>query len=227
MINTIMFLTNIKFFDIDIINPNIIELLIRFFFNFFIIVFIIRYLYYTGSKRKDYIFTYIMISSAIFLLVFLLESVKIKLGFALGLFVVFSIIRYRTNQIPIKEMTYLFIVITLSVINGITSQKISYVELIVSNLIVISLIYFLEKIWLVNIEQSKKIIYEKIELIHPDKRKELLADLEKRTGIKIHRIEIGQIDFLKDTAKIKIYFFNNQQTKGYGNYIFNDNDDSF
>jgi hypothetical protein len=137
----------------------------------------------------------------------MLDGVKMKIGFALGLFAIFGIIRYRTNPIPIKEMTYIFVVIGLSVINAMSSKKISYTELFLINLIVIGVIFFLENVWLLKHESSKIVVYEKIDLIKPERYNELIADLEDRIGIKVTRIEIGKIDFLKDTAKIRVYYY--------------------
>src|SRR3972149_8363942 len=114
MIN--IFITIIDIFGLEFINvPDFLELIIRFVFNMAVTVIIVRYLYYPAVKRKDYLFTYILISGVIFLLCFLLENVKLQIGFALGLFAIFGIIRYRTNPIPIKEMTYLFVIIGISV----------------------------------------------------------------------------------------------------------------
>jgi len=227
MINTILFLANTKVFGIEIIDySDLLELLVRFAFNFIATTVIIRYLYYTTTKRKDYLFTYILLSTTIFLLIFMLESVKMKIGFALGLFAIFGIIRYRTNPIPIKEMTYLFVVIGLSVINAMSSKKISYAELLLVNIIIISIIYLLEKVWLLKHESSKVILFEKIELIKPEKHQELIADLEERTGIKISRIEIGKINFLKDTARVKIFYFETDQSHQFEDedYIVDDDD---
>ncbi len=188
---------------------DLVKLVSRFFLNLAVIMIIARCLYYTVSRRKDYLFTYLLISSVIFLLCFLLESVKLELGFALGLFAIFGIIRYRTDSMPIKEMTYLFIVIGISVINALANKKISLLELIFANLAVISIIYGYEKIWLLKHESVKLITYDKIELIKPENYNLLKEDLRLRTGIdNIHRIEIGQIDFLRDTCKLNIYYEN-------------------
>lgn len=200
-----------RLFDIKIVNwEDFANLVIRFSFNLLVTVIIVRFLYYSISRRKDYLFTYILISMTIFLLCFLLENVKLQLGFALGLFAIFGIIRYRTNPIPIKEMTYLFVIIGVSVMNALSNKKISYAELIFSNMIIIAIIFGLEKIWLLKHESSKIIIYEKIDLIVPEKRAELMADLEKRTGLKIRKVEIGKIDFMKDVARIIIYYFESE-----------------
>ena len=173
---------------------------------------IVRLIYYPIAKRKDFLFTYILISLSVFLLCFLLSNVKLELGFALGLFAIFGIIRYRTDAIPIKEMTYLFIVIGISVMNALINKKISLVELFFANGIIIFVTYGLEKIWLVRHESQKIVMYENIDLIQLGKRAELINDLEKRTGLKINRIEIGKIDFLRDTVIIRVYFYEDQQS---------------
>ena len=135
-----------------------------------------------------------------------------ELGFALGLFAVFGVLRYRTEQIPIKEMTYLFIVIGISVINALSNKKMSYSELILTNSIIIFATYGMEKLWLLKHESRKIIIYEKIELITPENHTELKLDLEERTGLKIDRFEIGKINFLNDTVQIFIYYHKDNQS---------------
>jgi hypothetical protein len=172
---------------------------------------LVRLIYYPIAKRKDFLFTYFLFSISIFMMCFLLESVKVEMGFALGLFAVFGIIRYRTDAIPIKEMTYLFIIIGMSVMNALINKKITLAELVFANLSIVALTYGLEKVWLMRHESQKLIVYEKIDLIQNGRRAELMADLTHRTGIKINRVEIGKIDFLRDTAVLKIYFFDDEQ----------------
>mgnify|MGYP003828139503 CR=1 FL=1 len=182
------------------------ELLLRFGINLVVVLILVRWLYYTTTRRKDYLFTYILISSVVFLLCYLLENVSLQIGFALGLFAIFGIIRYRTNPMPIKEMTYLFLVIGISVINALTAGT-SMTEIIFANLAVILITMGLEKVWLLRHVSSKSIIYEKINLIVPEKYNELIADLQERTGIKeIKKVEIGAINFLKDTCRMIIYY---------------------
>ena len=185
------------------------KLIVKAAFNLSIILLIVRYIYYPITKNKDYLFTYLLISLTVFLLCILLDSVKIELAFALGLFAIFGIIRYRTDPIPIKEMTYLFLVIGISVINALANKKISYSELVFANLMIVAVTYGLEKIWLLRHETRKNIIYEKIDLIGPEKRQELLADLKKRTGIDVVRVEIRRVDFLKDIAYLRIFYYEN------------------
>ena len=176
-------------------------------FNLIIITTIIRYIYYPVTKNKDYLFTYFLISLTVFLLCVLLDSVKLQLGFALGLFAIFGIIRYRTDPIPIKEMTYLFLVIGVSVVNALANKKISHAELIFANLMIVFVTFGMERIWLLKGESRKNVIYEKIELIVPERREELLADLKERTGINVIRVEVRRIDFLKDTANLRIFYY--------------------
>ena len=183
------------------------RLIIKGLFNLMIVVIIVRYIYYPITRNKDYLFTYLLISLTVFLLCFLLDNVKLQLGFALGLFAIFGIIRYRTDPIPIKEMTYLFLVIGISVVNALANKKISHAELVFANLLIVFVTYGMERIWLLRHESRKNITYEKIELVKPEKREELLTDLKERTGIDIIRVEIRRIDFLRDVANIRIFYY--------------------
>jgi len=198
-----MELFNIKLIDLQGVG----ELFFRYLLNIGVVFIIIRFIYYPVRKRKDYLFTYLLISSIIFLLCFLLDNVKLEIGMALGLFAIFGIIRYRTRQIPIKEMTYLFLVIGISVINALCNKKISYAELALTNFLLIAISFTLEKLMLLRHESSKAIVYEKIEFIKPENRDKLKKDLEERTGLTINRVEIGKIDFLRDSARINIYYY--------------------
>ena len=183
------------------------RLIVKTAFNLIIITIIIRYIYYPVTKNKDYLFTYFLISMTVFLLCVLLDSVKLQLGFALGLFAIFGIIRYRTDPIAIKEMTYLFLVIGISVVNALSNKKISHAELVFATLMIVFLTYGMEKIWLLRHQSRKNITYEKIDLIVPERREELIADLKARTGIDVIRVEIRRIDFLRDTANLRIFYY--------------------
>lgn len=206
--------------------PGFIEFVLRFLLNISVILVLVRWLYYSTTKRKDYLFTYILISSIIFLLCFLLESVKLQIGFALGMFAVFGIIRYRTDAMPIKEMTYLFITIGVSVINALTNTDTSLMDLLFTNFVVVFLTYGLEKLWLVKHEASKLVVYEKINLIQEGHREELINDLQHRTGIKkINRVEIGKINFLRDICDITIYYYNDKESKESAAIVNSNHDD--
>lgn len=180
-------------------------LLFRFFFNLLVCWIIIQFFYYKKSQRRDYYFTFMLFSVTIFLLIFLLDNVKMQIGFALGLFAIFGMIRYRTETIRIREMTYLFIIIGISVINGL-AMTVSYAELFLTNFLFIAVTWILESNRLLKHTANKIILYEKIELIKEDKRKELIEDLENRTGLKIKKVEVGHIDFLRDVAYINVYY---------------------
>ena len=181
------------------------ELLIRFLLNTAVIGLIVRVFYSPKSKRRDYFVTFTLISISVFLLIFLMGGVKLKVGFALGLFAIFGIIRYRTESVPIREMTYLFLIIAISAINGLATS-ISYLELLATNLLFIISIWTLESNRWVKHVASKLVLYDNIHLITPDKENELIEDLKKRTGLDIIRVEVGAIDFSKDTAMLKVYY---------------------
>lgn len=183
----------------------LIPLLLRFALNFIIVGIIIHFFYYTKSKRRDYYFTFVLISVTVFLLIYLLDSVKLQIGMALGLFAIFGIIRYRTESVPIREMTYLFVIIGISVINGLTNSD-NITVLIATNILFILVIWLMESSRFLKHVSCKLVIYEKIELIKPEHYDEMIADLEKRTGLHIEKAEVGHIDFLKDIAFVKIYY---------------------
>ena len=204
----LIFLNSIEFLGTPLFDAkDFWKLITKTAFNLIIITIIIRYIYYPITKNKDYLFTYFLISMTVFLLCVLLDSVKLQLGFALGLFAIFGIIRYRTDPIAIKEMTYLFLVIGISVVNALSNKKISHAELIFANLMIVFITYGMERLWLLKHQSRKNITYEKIDLILPEKREELIADLKVRTGIDVIRVEIRRIDFLRDTANLRIFYY--------------------
>jgi hypothetical protein len=218
---TLSIINEITFLGISLINvEDFVELFLRLIFNSLVCFIIIRFLYYKTSRRKDYFFTYFLISTVVFFLCILLDNVKLGTGFALGLFAIFSIIRYRTNPIPIKEMTYLFIIIGVSVINALSNKKVSYAEMLFTNFSIILITWGLESVWLLKNEACKLITYERIDLIKPENRAKLIEDLENRTGLRINRIEIGPIDFLKDTAQIIIFYFDKDKRYNLADEMF-------
>lgn len=190
------------FIDTD----HVTKLLIAFIINLIAIMIIVRWLYYPKCKRGEFFFTYILIAISTFMLIYVLGDVKLKAGIALGLFAMFSIIRYRTEQIAIREMTYLFTIIAVSAINGLTISELSIGEVIIINILFIITIVICESKLLISHYSYKVIKYDNINLITPDKREELIADLEKRTGLKVIKVEVGAIDLLKDAAIVKMYY---------------------
>lgn len=194
-------LLEIPFFDDDVY-----KLLFRFSINILFLFLIIHKQYYRNSKNREYLFTYYLIGILVFMLCFTLKKNELGIGMALGLFAIFGIIRYRTDTINIKEMTYLFVVIGLSVINSLANKKMSFIEILLVNSIVVIAIALLEQFWNAGRESKKKILYEKIELVKPEKYDDLKKDLESRTGLSINRIIINDINFLRDTADITIFY---------------------
>ena len=184
------------------------SLLIRLFINFAIVGVIARCFYYPKSKRRDYLFIFIIMAMSIFLLVSLMEGSKMKTGAALGLFAIFGIIRYRTEAIPIREMTYLFMLVSVSVVNAMVVKLHweNILSLTLANVFFILLAWLFESSKIINDSCSKYIKYDNVNLIVPEKRPELIADLEKRTGLKILSIEVGTVDFLKDSVLIRIFY---------------------
>ena len=185
---------------------SIYNLLIRFGFNLLAGWILIHFAYFRRAHRRDYYLTFLLFSTTMFLMIFLMENVKLQIGFTLGLFAIFGMIRYRTETVPVREMTYLFVIIGLSVINGL-AMTVSYAEIFLTNALLIGLCFLLE--WLIGRKQlsEKLILYEKIDLIVPEKRQEMIADLEQRTGIRpIVKVEIGHIDLLRDATFVKIFY---------------------
>lgn len=187
------------------------SLLVLFGMNLVSSLVVVRLIYHMAAKRRDFVFTFMLVSSAVFLLCRLLAGVEIDLAFALGLFAIFGIIRYRTNAIPIREMTYLFIVIALAVINALAPLSASWIEIAVANALIWALAYILERLWFVEHMATKMVVYDRIDLLHAGRRHELIQDLEKRTGVTIAHLEIGKVDLLRDTANLKIHFSADQE----------------
>jgi hypothetical protein len=187
------------------------KLIFRFAVTLLVSVILIRFIYYPKQNRKDYLFTFFLMSIITFFICFTLKKFDLDTGMALGLFAIFGIIRYRTDPIPIKEMTYIFIIIGISVINALANKKTSYAELLFANGIIIAITFGLEYLWLIRHEAVKTVIYERIDLIVPEKHDEFMADLQERTGLIISRTEIGKIDFLRDVATIKVYYYEDKQ----------------
>lgn len=199
--------------------PGLIHLLALFAFNLLVCWIIVHFFYYKKSRRKDYYFTYMLFSVTIFALLFMLKNLSIEIGFGLGLFAIFGLLRYRTDAVPIREMTYLFVIIGISIINGFGMAASSYVALFATNVLVVLMTWVMESgIGRNNksTQATKMIMYEKIELIKPDRYDDMLDDLRQRTGLDIVKAEVGYINFLKDTAYVKVFY---RPENGQGNSI--------
>lgn len=183
------------------------QLLFRFLFNAFFVWIIIHIFYYRKSRNRNFYFTFSLISISVFFLIFLLGSggIKIKMGMALGLFAIFGILRYRTEVISVREMTYLFVIIAISVINAL-SLTLSYVELVIANIIFVAAVWFFEGSNRLKQVGCKHILYDRVDNIKPDRYHELKKEVEERTGLKILNIEVGAINYLQDTVMLKVFY---------------------
>lgn len=198
------------------------EMIIRFLINFSVVFVLVRMIYYPTHKRKDYLVTFFLINILIFFVCIVMNDVKMNMAFAFGLFAIFGILRYRTEQLPIKEMTYLFMVIAIAVLNSLAGKKISFAELMLVNGSIILATFLLEKVFLLKHESRKTILYEKIENVKPENHDSLILDLKERTGLDINRIQIGRIDFLKDTVKIIIFYYEEDPSNSFNDtYVSN------
>lgn len=176
----------------------------RFLIDIVSVLILIRLIYYTNYRRTDLFLTFFGFNIIIFLITYLLNKVEMSMGAAFGLFAIFSMLRYRTEGISAKDMTYLFIVIALGLITAISIGD--WKQLAIASGILLALTYGLESGFLIKKELSKNIIYDRIDLILPEKRQELLSDLSIRTGLNVMRVDIQEYDFIKDATKITIYY---------------------
>lgn len=195
-----------EFLDIPWFDDDFYKMIFRFSINLIFMTVIIRYLYYQKSRNTDYLFTYFLIGIIVFFICFTLKKYELDLGMALGLFAIFGIIRYRTDPIPIREMTYLFVIIGISIMNALVNKKMSYAEVLASNTLITLAIFILESINVLSTEISKKIVYDNMDLIKKQNHQALKKDLEERTGLTINRIKVGNIDYFKPAANITIYY---------------------
>jgi len=186
--------------------------LLSFGFNLLVALVIVRFIYYPATQNKSYVFTFLAFNTVIFFVLSFMTSIEIGIGVGFGLFAIFSILRYRTDPIPIREMTYLFLISALPLMNAAGVNGALWPQLVAANVAVLAILFMLEKEWGFRYEASKHVVYEKIELIRPDRRAELIADLQERTGLKIRRVVIGKIDFLHDVANLRIFFDDPAQT---------------
>jgi hypothetical protein len=182
------------------------EILLSFGFNFLVVFTIIRFIYYPQARDRDYVFTFFAFNTIIFFVLRLLASINLSIGFGFGLFAIFSVLRYRTDPIPIREMTYIFITIALPVMNSILLSENGFASLLIANLIILLVLFVIERGWGFKFLAHQTIQYEKIELIKPENRQLLLEDLRQRTGHTVTRVKIDGVDFLRDTARIEIYY---------------------
>lgn len=195
-----------EFLDVPFFDDDFYKMCVRFIINITALIALVRGSYYAFSKKTDYVFTFYLVGTVVFFLCFTLKKYEIDLGLALGLFAIFGILRYRTDPLKVREMTYLFIVIGLSVINALSNKKMSYIEILTANAVVILMAYYLDRYWSRQKTASKDILYQSLDYIKPDQHELLKKDLEDKLGFEILNVEIGQIDFERQTVKVKIRY---------------------
>jgi len=206
------------------------DFVLRYSLNLILIITLVRFIYYPRHKNKDFLFTFILFNTVNFLICFLLSSLKLKIGFAFGLFAIFSILRYRTVTVPIREMGYFFLSVTIGIINALASINDSlnqFVDLntrkgfgaalvemdhsifvlLIADLLILAMVYMLDRQLSLEHENWKDVVYERIDLIKPEARTQMLDDLKNRTGLPIHRVEIIKIDFLRDIARLRAFYY--------------------
>lgn len=199
-------MTGADFLGVPFFDPqSLLTTLIRFAFNLLVCWIIIHFFYYKKANRKDYYFTFIMFAVVIFLIISLMENMKMNIAYALGLFAIFGMIRYRTETIKIREMTYLFVVMGLSIVNGMALST-SYLELLIVNLLVVLVVWIMDGTRILKHTATKIILYDRIENTKHGKEEDLKADLVERTGLDISKVEVGHIDYLRDVAFVKVYY---------------------
>jgi hypothetical protein len=175
-------------------------------FNLVVALLIVRFIYYPVTQDKTYVFTFLAFNTVIYFVLGMLTSATLSVGVGFGLFAIFSVLRYRTDEMPIREMTYLFIVIALPVMNSVMMSASGIPWLLVANGAVVALLYALEKEWGFHFAGSKRVVYDRVELITPANNDRLLADLRERTGLPVERVEVRRIDFLHDTAELTVFY---------------------
>ncbi len=183
-----------------------IMLLARLALNMLITAAVVRLVYYRLYRDRDYVFTYFLINLVTFSLAYLLSKLPIELGFALGLFGVFGILRYRTEAIRVRNLTYLFVVIGIALLNALANGGITLAELLVANAVIVGTVGVLEAAPFSSREESRLVNYDRLDLLSPAAAAELLEDLRKRTHLPVERFEIGDVDLLRDSALITIHY---------------------
>jgi len=186
------------------------NIFIRFSFNLFIAFVIIKLIYHRDYKGNDFVFTYFMFNTLIFFFAYILGNLDINMAFGFGLFAVFAILRYRTDPIPIKEMTYLFIVITIGVINALSANQVVFIELLFANVTIVLLTFLLERHWVNNLPDnglsSKTVVYNNMEMIKPENHQALIDELAQKTGLSIVSCKIGRLNFVENQVNVKLYY---------------------
>lgn len=201
----------LEYLGLPLYDADFLKLIVKFGIDLTILTLVVRFVYYKRSRSKDYFFTFYMLNVIVFFICFALKKLDLQLGAAMGLFAIFGVLRYRTDALPVREMTYLFIVIGIAVVNALANRQVSWTELAFINFAFAGMPSFLESLPLLRQECSEDILYERIELVRPENHALLVDDLQQRTGLKISRIELGRIDLLHDVVRITVFYYPHEQ----------------
>jgi hypothetical protein len=195
-----------EFLEIPFYDDDLLKMMVRFSIDILVVGMIVGFCYHPHQKSRPYVFTFLLMNVMVFFICFTLKKIDLGLGMALGLFAIFAILRYRTDAIRVKDMTYLFIVVGVAVINSLSNKQTSYIELMFTNVVIIGLTFFLERILLTTKFSEQNIAYDNLTLLHPKNRQALLDDIEQRTGLVATHIKVAKIDLKKATANIIVYY---------------------
>lgn len=199
--------TKMEFLEVPIFDDDLYKMLVRLGINLLVVTLVVVLCYRRStSSSRSYIFTFVLMNVMVFFVCFTLKKLDLGLGMALGLFAIFAIIRYRTDAIRVKEVTYLFIVIGIAVINALSNKKTSYAELLFTNAAIIGVTFCLEHMLSVAKLPKQDLVYDKLNLLSPDRRQELVADIQARIGIRAEKIKISKIDLMKGTASLTVSY---------------------
>jgi hypothetical protein len=196
----------IEFLGVPLFDDDIYKLLVRFLADIVFVTLLIRLAYYPHQKKKTYVFAFVMMNVMVFFLCFTLKKMELGLGMALGLFAVFGILRYRTDTIKVKEMTYLFLVVGIAVVNALSNKKASYSELLFTNFMILFSAILMERLCLIRKLAQQTLVYDKLELLRPENKAQLLQDLQARTGLDVRKVDVKQIDLPGESATITAFF---------------------
>jgi len=195
-----------EFLEVPLFDDDLFKLIVRFCFNLVFLALIVGVSYNSNGKNRNYKFMFLLMNVIVFFICFTLKKLDLGLGMALGLFAIFAIIRYRTETIKVKEMTYLFVVIGIAVINSLSNKQTSYAELLFTNVTIFAATYFLERLFVFSKLPTQSMVYDNLEYLKPEKSVELYKDLKLRTGLNVNRVSINKIDLKSETATIVVHY---------------------
>ncbi|MFZ9160162.1 MAG: DUF4956 domain-containing protein [Aquirufa sp.] len=183
--------------------------LLRYALNLLFTFIVVRFIYYPKYRNNDFVFTFFLFNTILFVLCYLLAEADLKFGFAFGLFALFSMFRYRTVTVPIGEMGYFFLVVTLGIINSLASL-VNLEMLLVANSVLVAMTFLLGRTLSLTHENYQTLNYDNLGLIKPAERAELLKDLADRTGYPIHKVQVVKVDYQRGIAQLRVYYFSKE-----------------